>query len=173
MKRMLIFPLLLGILALTGCHSDRTQASEESFFAMDTVMQFTIYGDDALLKDAQDVITDIEVKVSVTNPGSELYAINRDGSGVLTGRASELMEDTLSLCQRTDGALDLSIYPIVRAWGFTTGSYQVPEESTITDLLSHVDYTQVQYDATTGIVTLPAGMEIDLGSTGKGFALPE
>ena len=67
---------------------------------------------------------------------SELYAINRDGSGVLTGRAAELMEDTLSLCQRTDGALDLSIYPIVRAWGFTTGNYQVPEESTITDLLS-------------------------------------
>lgn len=157
MKRMLIFPLLLGLLALTGCSSDRTHASEESFFAMDTVMQFTVYGDDALLKDAQDVIADIENKASVTNPDSELYAINRDGSGVLTGRAAELMEDTLSLCQRTDGALDLSIYPIVRAWGFTTGNYQVPEESTITDLLSHVDYTQVQYDVTTGIVTLPAG----------------
>lgn len=170
MKRMLIFPLLLGLLALTGCSSDRTHASEESFFAMDTVMQFTVYGDDALLKDAQDVIADIESKASVTNPDSELYAINRDGSGVLTGRAAELMEDTLSLCQRTDGALDLSIYPIVRAWGFTTGNYQVPEESTITDLLSHVDYNQVQYDVTTGIVTLPAGMEIDLGSTGKGFA---
>ena len=163
MKRMLIFPLLLGLLALTGCSSDRTQASEKSFFAMDTVMQFTVYGDDALLKDAQDVIADIENKASVTNPDSELYAINRDGSGVLTGRAVELMEDTLSLCQRTDGALDLSIYPIVRAWGFTTGNYQVPKESTITDLLSHVDYNQVQYDVTTGIVTLPAGMEIDLG----------
>ena len=133
-------------------------------------MQFTVYGDDALLKDAQDVIADIEDKASVTNPDSELYAINRDGSGVLTGRAAELMEDTLSLCQRTDGTLDLSIYPIVRAWGFTTGNYQVPEESTITDLLSHVDYNQVPYDVTTGIVTLPAGMEIDLGSTGKGFA---
>ena len=97
MKRMLIFPLLLGILALTGCRSDRTQASEESFFAMDTVMQFTIYGDDALLKDAKDVITDIEGKVSVTNPDSELYAINRDGSGFLTGRAAELMDDNLFL----------------------------------------------------------------------------
>jgi len=79
MKRMLIFPLLLGLLALTGCSSDRTHASEESFFAMDTVMQFTVYGDDALLKDAQDVIADIEDKASVTNPDSELYAINRDG----------------------------------------------------------------------------------------------
>lgn len=39
---------------------------------MDTVMQFTVYGDDALLKDAQDVIADIEDKASVTNPDSEL-----------------------------------------------------------------------------------------------------
>ncbi len=77
MKRMLIFPLLLGLMALTGCNSDRTHASEESFFAMDTVMQFTVYGDDVLLKDAQDVIADIEDKASVTNPDSELYAINR------------------------------------------------------------------------------------------------
>ena len=44
MKRMLIFPLLLGLLALTGCSSDRIHASEESFFAMDTVMQFQLYG---------------------------------------------------------------------------------------------------------------------------------
>ena len=102
MKRMLIFPLLLGLLALTGCSSDRTHASEESFFAMDTVMQFTVYGDDALLKDAQDVIADIESKASVTNPDSELYAINRDGSGVLTGRAAELME-----------AMELWTYPFI------------------------------------------------------------
>lgn len=110
MKRMLIFPLLLGILALTGCHSDRTQASEESFFAMDTVMQFTVYGDDALLKDAQDVIADIESKASVTNPDSELYAINRDGSGVLTGRAAELMEDTLSFVSEP---MELWTYPFI------------------------------------------------------------
>ena len=170
MKKMLIVSLLLGVLALSGCTSDKQQAAETSFFAMDTVMQFTIYGDDTFLKDAQDMIADIESKVSVTNPDSELYAINQNGSGILTDRAAELMEHTISLCQRTDGALDLSIYPIVRAWGFTTGNYLVPEESTITDLLSHVDYTKVQYDTESGRVTLPDEMEIDLGSTGKGFA---
>lgn len=170
MKKMLIVPLLLGVLALSGCTFGQPQTAEASFFAMDTVMHFTVYGNDALLKDAQDVITDIESKVSVTNPDSELYTVNQNGSGALTGRAADLMEHTLSICQRTNGALDLSIYPIVRAWGFTTGNYQVPEESTITDLLSHVDYTKVQYDTTTGMVTLPDEMEIDLGSTGKGFA---
>ena len=80
------------------------------------------------------------------------------------------MEQALEICRRTDGALDLSIYPIVRAWGFTTGSYQVPDEETIQSLLPLVDYTQIQYDAAIGVVTLPEGMEIDLGSVAKGYA---
>lgn len=33
-----------------------------------------------------------------------------------------------------------------------------------------MDYTQIQYDAATGVVTLPEGMEIDLGSVAKGYA---
>ena len=32
------------------------------------------------------------------------------------------------MCRRTDGALDISVYPIVRAWGLLTEEYQVPEE---------------------------------------------
>lgn len=92
------------------------------------------------------------------------------GAGSLSGNAAELMEQALELCRRTGGALDISVYPIVRAWGFTTGSYQVPDEETIQSLLPLVDYTQIQYDAATGVVTLPEGMEIDLGSVAKGYA---
>ena len=35
-------------------------------------------------------------------------------------------------------------------WGFTTGSYQVPDEETIQTLLTKVDYTQIQYDEASG-----------------------
>ena len=72
--------------------------------------------------------------------------------------------------RRTNGALDISIYQIVKAWGFTTGSYQVPDEETIQTLLTEVDYTQIQYDETSGNVTIPEGMTIDLGSSAKGYA---
>ena len=80
------------------------------------------------------------------------------------------MEQALEICRRTDGALDSSIYPIVRAWGFTTGSYQVPDEAEIQALLPLVDYRKIQYDAAAGDVTLPEGMKIDLGSVAKGYA---
>ena len=171
MKNWLSAALLSAAFLLTGCSGAPTQEPETAtFFAMDTAMDFTVYGDAALLDEAETLIGSLEEQVSVTDEHSDIYAIDHTGSGSLSGNAAELMEQALELCRRTGGALDISVYPIVRAWGFTTGSYQVPDEETIQSLLPLVDYTQIQYDAATGVVTLPEGMEIDLGSVAKGYA---
>ena len=106
----------------------------------------------------------------MTKDTSEIAQINQNGSGTVTGSTADLMGKALAMCSRTNGTLDISVYPIVRAWGFTTGSYKVPSEEELTSLLPLVDYTNVQYDEVTGEVILPAGMEIDLGSIAKGYA---
>ena len=171
MKNWLSAALLSAAFLLTGCSGAPAQGPETAtFFAMDTAMDFTVYGDAALLDEAETLIGSLEEQVSVTDEHSDIYAIDHTGSGSLSGNAAELMAQALELCRRTGGALDISVYPIVRAWGFTTGSYQVPDEETIQSLLPLVDYTQIQYDAATGTVTLPEGMEIDLGSVAKGYA---
>lgn len=171
MKKHFISAMLSALLFLTGCSAESSpEPVQGTFFAMDTVMDFTFYGESGLIDQSESLIASLESLVSVTDADSELYAINQTGSGMLTEEASSLMEQALEICRRTDGALDLSIYPIVRAWGFTTGSYQVPDEETIQALLPLVDYTKIQYDAATGVVTLPEGMEIDLGSVAKGYA---
>ena len=171
MKKYFISAMLSALLFLTGCSAESSpEPVQGTFFAMDTMMDFTIYGESGLIDQSESLIASLESLVSVTDTGSELYAINQTGSGTLTGKASSLMEQALEICRRTDGALDLSIYPIVRAWGFTTGSYQVPDEAEIQALLPLVDYRKIQYDAADGDVTLPEGMEIDLGSVAKGYA---
>ena len=171
MKKHFISAMLSALLFLTGCSAESSpEPVQGTFFAMDTVMDFTIYGESGLIDQSESLIASLESLVSVTDANSELYAINQTGSGTLTGKASSLMEQALELCRRTGGALDISVYPIVRAWGFTTGSYQVPDEAEIQALLPLVDYRKIQYDAATGTVTLPEGMEIDLGSVAKGYA---
>ena len=173
MKKYFISAMLSALLFLTGCSAESSpEPVQGTFFAMDTMMDFTIYGESGLIDQSESLIASLESLVSVTDADSELYAINQTGSGMLTEEASSLMKQALEICRRTDGALDLSIYPIVRAWGFTTGSYQVPDEAEIQALLPLVDYRKIQYDAATGTVTvtLPEGMEIDLGSVAKGYA---
>lgn len=138
-------------------------------FAMDTVMELKIYGTGELLSSAEARIKELEAKLSVTDENSEIYAVNRDGSGTLSGDTAELLGKALELCGRTEGALDLSIYPVVRAWGFTTGEYGVPEPETLQELLPHVDYTKIVFEEEERRVTLEPGMEIDLGSVAKGY----
>lgn len=169
MKKFLL-AILIPVLLLTGCSPLARKPETATLFAMDTVIDLSVYGDAALLDKIETLVTGLEDQLSVTKPDSQVYTINTTGSGVLTGHAAELMEGALVLCRRTGGALDLSIYPVVRAWGFTTGDYRVPSDDEIRDLLTRVDYTKIQYDPATGTVNLPANMEIDFGSVGKGYA---
>ena len=108
MKRFwLIIPLALCMFAgCTGTVSEQPQTN--SFFAMDTVMDLTIYGNKSLLADVETLISDLEEKVSVTDETSELYTINQTGTGTLTGSAAELMQSALAMCQRTGGYFNLS-----------------------------------------------------------------
>lgn len=188
MKFSRLLSALLALLLLTGCTQPAPASSsndvsadvsastsadetpnETILFAMDTVMKLTVYGDESLLSEAAERIQSLESKLSVTSEGSEIYAINQTGSGPLSEDAAALLGKALALCGQTGGALDLSIYPVVRAWGFTTGEYAVPTDDVVSELLTHVDYTKIVFDEATGQVSLEPGMEIDLGSVAKGY----
>ncbi|MBD5099000.1 MAG: FAD:protein FMN transferase [Clostridiales bacterium] len=136
---------------------------------MDTVMTLRLYegGDEALLDRAEGRVKELEALWSVTDENSEIYALNRDGAAELSPETAELLDMALGMCRRANGALDITIYPILRSWGFTTGEYAIPAEAELAALLPLVDYTQVRRDGT--YASLADGMEIDLGSVAKGY----
>ena len=76
------------------------------------------------------------------------------------------------MCADTDGALDITIYPVVRAWGFTANDvdyeYRVLGDDEISELLALVDYRKVEISDNS--VTLGEGMMLDLGAVAKGYA---
>ena len=170
MKRFLALGLVLALLA--GCAPAQTQAQpteERTFFAMDTVMTLRLYqgGDGSLLDRAEARVRELEGLWSVTDGASEISTLNHDGSAELSPETADLLRTALDMCRRTDGALDISTYPVLRAWGFTTGEYSVPGGEAIAALLPLVDYGRVALEA--GAAALPPGMEIDLGSVAKGY----
>lgn len=170
MKRLFVFCLALVLLA--GCAPAPTRVPsvlEHTFFAMDTIMKVSLYegGHPVLLGEAEGRVKELESLLSVTDPNSEIYALDHKGQASLSPDTAELLAGALSMCGRTGGALDISIYPILRTWGFTTGEYAVPSEETIAALLPLADYTQVELNGSTA--SLPDGMEIDLGSVAKGY----
>ena len=136
---------------------------------MDTAMRLTVYGQGAgeAAGLARERVLELEALLSVTDENSDVCAANRNGGGALHADTAALLERALALCGETGGALDVSIYPVVRAWGFTTGAYRVPEEAELAALLERVDYTRISLEGTA--LTLPEGMELDLGAVAKGW----
>ncbi len=160
-------------LACTGCAGDKEkEINSTTFFAMDTVMEIQIEGEEQLLTNGQSLVTDLENRLSVTNEASEIGKLNSAKINRLSADSTEIITGALEVCDSTHGALDISIYPVLKEWGFTTGEYQVPEDGTIDSLLEHLDYSQIQVnlreDGQSDVV-IPEGMEIDLGSVVKGY----
>lgn len=135
---------------------------------MDTEMELTIYGNETILEKAENLISELEGKFSTTTAESDIYHLNHNGGGAVSSDTYTLLQTALMLCERTNGALDISVYPVVQAWGFTTGENRVPSESELTELLSLVDYKAIHLEDNKN-VTLAPDMQIDLGSVAKGY----
>lgn len=151
---------------------DEITAQKEEIFAMDTVMDITIYAKepDTILADARKMIQQYEQLFSVNVEDSDVSKCNKaQGNPVkVSDETYELIRISKEITEKTEGLFDISIYPIVRAWGFTTQKYQVPDESLRKELLKQVDASQIvlKKDNT---VQLKKGMEIDLGGIAKGY----
>lgn len=174
------------LFALTACANQQNNASDSSrgviastdrkddtieLFAMDTYMTITAFGDHArpALQAAATRIHELELLWSATNPDSEIYALNHgNGSAIKVNPAtSKALSFALIMADRTDGAFDFTVYPVLAAWGFTTGSYQIPAQAELDILLERVGHEKVHIEGNR--VTLPKDTQIDLGAVAKGY----
>ena len=160
----LVFLAILLLLSSCGSSPKKRTAT---VFAMNTVMDLTVYGNADALTDAETRIRELERLFSVTDENSELFAVNRDGGGTVSAETAALISASLALCGRTGGALDITVYPVVHAWGFTTDVFRIPSEEELAELLGVVDYRRVALDE--NHVALPGGGALDLGSVAKGY----
>lgn len=165
--------LLLFALLLSGCSAQSKPEEEHTagVFAMGTNMTLTAYGESAeeALTISEDRIKELESLWSVTDENSDIYTVNQNG-GIPTEiheETAEILQFALDMAHRTNGALDPTIFPVVTAWGFISGEYQIPAADELTDLLKNVDYEKVLLEE--NFVTLPDGMQLDLGAVGKGY----
>ncbi len=144
--------------------------NSETFFSMDTVMTVSGYCDKDVLAEAEALVTHLDSLFSVTNPESDIYILNNEKCVIAHPETFELISDAVSLCERTHGTADISVYPLVCAWGFTTGDYKVPSDNEISEILAYVDYKKISLNNDTHEITIPGGMMLDLGSIAKGYA---
>ena len=123
MKKRLLALLLAALtaLSLTACGAEEQPVTSQ-IFAMDTVMDFAVYGENAqaALTAASQEINALEQRLSRTRAGSEISTLNETGSAELSDETVQLLQSALALSDETGGAFDITIAPLVTAWGITS-----------------------------------------------------
>jgi thiamine biosynthesis lipoprotein len=124
---------------------------------------------------AFDLLETLEAQLTVYRETSELLEINRTAAAGSVGvepRLFALLELAQGLYRATGGAYDITSGPLSKVWGFSRRAGAIPDQATLDEALAHVGGEAVELDATRQTVrfTRP-GVELNLGSIGKGYAL--
>ena len=127
-----------GAVLLSGCVTRTEPSVSTQIFVMDTIMSLELWegGSQEQLNQAVEQLYQWEDLWSATDEDSEIWAADHSGGEwvTLSGDTVDLLSQALDLCRLTGGALDLTAYSAVKAWGFTTGEYRVPEEEELAAL---------------------------------------
>jgi thiamine biosynthesis lipoprotein len=152
----------------------------ESRNAMGTVFSIYLYAKDgtqagALFEAAFEEIERLEETLSNYRETSELSRINRLAARQAVTTDPEvfaLLHACLAYSQRTNGAFDITVGPLMRAWGFFRDQGRYPADEELGRARESVGWQHVHLDPATRAVRFDtAGVELDLGAVGKGYAV--
>jgi FAD:protein FMN transferase len=130
---------------------------------------------DAAATDALDLIDRLEAQLTIYRATSEISRLN-----LLASHAPVPVEpalfDLLAVAERlareTGGAFDITAGPLIKAWGFFQRAGHVPSDDELAAAMGVVGMDHISFDVQRRSVRFgKAGVEINLGSIGKGYAL--
>jgi thiamine biosynthesis lipoprotein len=147
---------------------------------MGTTVEIYLYAPNSkraavLIETAFEEIERVEAALSSYRPTSEISRINATAARGLVVTDPEvfgLIEQALDYSRRTDGAFDITVGALVRAWGFFRDEGHYPSLDQLAEARANVGWQHVALDgAKRSVRFLTPGIELDLGGIGKGFAL--
>jgi thiamine biosynthesis lipoprotein len=181
MKRArLIFVAVLALAAACLSAQQRPRLFTVTRPAMGASFTIHLYAADeraaaALLEMAFEEVERLEDMLSNYRPSSELSRINRQAAHAPVVTDPEMfsfLETALDFSRRSDGAFDITVGPLARAWGFFRGQGRRPSREELALARRDVGWRKVQLDPRQRAVRfLAPGVQLDPGGIGKGYAV--
>lgn len=187
--------LSLGLIAITvGVTKDKNKTGTTTEvtnygFAMGTSISINIYPGssqvdvDELTKDINHEIKELDEQlISWRTEGSQLNLLNENykisENYEISQELYTVLRQSLAICKDSEGALDITIRPLAALWnieGDSDSEFVPPSDKDIDIALEKVDYKNIELFSDSDAVyysnIASEGMIIDLGATGKGYAL--
>lgn len=148
--------------------------------AMGTRFELVLYGKNesylrATGEEAMAEIERIEAQLSLYRDDSDLTDLNMRGAYEVVPvdpRFFHILSRAKALWEESHSAFDPTVAPLMRCWGFVSGSGKMPAEEEVEAARQSVGMQHVILDADNFTVYFEkAGLSLDLGALGKGYAV--
>lgn len=96
-----------------------------------------------------------------------LLLLSACGDAAVSEDMARLLDFSLEMAEKTDGRFDITIYPLLAAWGFTTQEYHIPNQAELDQLLTLTGYERIKLEENS--VVIPDGTQLDFGAVAKGY----
>jgi thiamine biosynthesis lipoprotein len=155
-------------------HHEANRMSMACLYAIDA------YGPDdrglpRILDEAFDEVDRIDRLMSHYKADSALSRVNREAARrpvVVERELFDFIAEAMRYNQQSNGAFDVTVGPLMKAWGFFRGEGRLPEEHELATARSRVGGSHVILDAAASAIAFDeAGVELDLGGIAKGYAV--
>ena len=152
-----------------------TQAVRLAVEAMGARFELVYWGPRAAGEAALAEIVRLDTRLSANEAASDVSWINGH-AGLRTvkvePRTFSLLERCYELSEETDGAFDITVGPLAQAWKTVADAGALPSAEAVADARARVGYRHLHLDAQASTIRFgQAGMRLDLGAVGKGYAV--
>jgi thiamine biosynthesis lipoprotein len=142
--------------------------------AQGTTWHITYYGKDSTVKKMQidSLLAVIDSSLSIYKPYSHIVAFNNSRTGIIIDEHfRRVVEKSLETYHQTDGLFDITILPIVEAWGFGAKHIEtLPDSNTIRSLLTCVGSQYLKLDGYR-LTKLKPCVKIDVNGIAQGYSV--
>lgn len=173
--KILILFFLTALLVGVFFYDQNTKLYTDSQFAMDTFMNYKLYGNNAekTIEEIKLYVSSLEQKLSLYKEDSEVSQINKNAGKEfvkVSDETFEILSYAKKLCEDSNGTLDITIAPLTTLWNINSETPKVPTLEDINIKKQLVDFNDIILDKSTNSVKLKKeGQAIDLGGFAKGY----
>jgi thiamine biosynthesis lipoprotein len=123
-----------------------------------------------LKQKVENILHDFEMSLSVYQDSSVISKINRNENVVLDTFFIEVFRKSVLICGMTDGAFDITVGPLVRAWGFGPDEHKTFTKERRDSLMRLVGMDKIALVNGRIVKSLP-GVTIDVNAIAQGYSV--
>ena len=144
-------------------------------FVFGTTYTITYQSNDDLQQEIEAELKKVDCALSMFNEHSIISRINRGEDALGNDEESKMFTEVYNLAMKvseeTDGAFDITVAPLVNAWGFGFKNGQMPTKQQVDSILQFVGYKKVPTSLRTPHSTLhtPPSTLLDCSAIAKGY----